>query len=88
MRLGRPADSFIAYCRLVFFYFKIIFIQNFLKMVPFLARFSSGFPPGAGFPGEDGFHGFLGAPALIRTRLEQPHFSFAGTLWSRISWRA
>jgi hypothetical protein len=40
-------------------------------------RFSPGCPPGAGFPGEHVFREFSGAPAVIRTTLEQPHFTFA-----------
>jgi hypothetical protein len=46
-----------------------------------------GFLSGAGFP-EELFNGFSGAPAVIRTMLEQPHLTFAYTLWSRISRRA
>jgi hypothetical protein len=40
-------------------------------------RFSPGFPPGAGFPGEHVFREFLGAPVEIRITPEQPHFTFA-----------
>jgi hypothetical protein len=35
------------------FDFKIVFIQKSLKMAPIRVRFSQGFPPGAGFPGEE-----------------------------------
>jgi hypothetical protein len=43
-------------------------------MAPTHACFSPGILPGAGFPGEHLFHEFSGAPAVIRTMLEQPHF--------------
>jgi hypothetical protein len=36
-----------------------------------------GFLPGAGFSGEHVFSGFSGAPVVIKTTLEQPHFTFA-----------
>jgi hypothetical protein len=53
-------------------------------------RFSPGFLSGAGFPGEHVFRGFSGAPVVpvIKTALKQPHFTFADTLWIRISYRA
>jgi hypothetical protein len=57
-------------------------------MAPIRVRFSPGFLPGTGFPGEHVFRGFSGAPVVIRTTLEQPHFTFADALWSRISRRA
>jgi hypothetical protein len=44
-------------------------------MAPTRARFSPEFPPGAGFPGEQDFSKFSGAPAVTRTTLEQPHFT-------------
>jgi hypothetical protein len=59
------------------FYFKIAFIKNFLKMAPTRVSFSPGFPLGAGFPGEHVFREFSGAPTVIRTTLEQPHFTFS-----------
>jgi hypothetical protein len=59
------------------FDFNIIFIDNCLKMVPTHARFSPGFPPGAGIPVEHVFREFSGAPAVIRTTLEQPHLTCA-----------
>jgi hypothetical protein len=43
-------------------------------MVSTRARFGPGFPPGAGFPRDHVFREFSGAPAVIRTTLEQPHF--------------
>jgi hypothetical protein len=46
-------------------------------MAPTRVQFSPRFPPGAGFPGEHVFREFSGAPAVIRTTLEQPHFTFA-----------
>jgi hypothetical protein len=46
-------------------------------MAPTRVRFSQGFPLGAGFPGEHVFREFSGAQAVIRTTLEQPHFTFA-----------
>jgi hypothetical protein len=51
------------------FDFKIVFIKNFLKMAPTRVRFSPGFPPGAGLPGEHVFREFSEAPAEIRTTL-------------------
>jgi hypothetical protein len=57
--------------------FKIVFIKNFLKMAPTRERFSPRFPSGAGFPGEHVFREFSLASAVIRTTLEQPHFTFA-----------
>jgi hypothetical protein len=35
------------------FNLNVVFKTNFLKMVPILVRFSLGFPPGAGFHGEE-----------------------------------
>jgi hypothetical protein len=35
------------------FNLNVIFTMNFLKMVPIRVRFSPGFPPGAGFHGEE-----------------------------------
>jgi hypothetical protein len=52
-----------------------------------LSCVSPGFLPGAGFPGEHVFREFSGAPAEIKTTQEQSHFTFADTLWSRISRR-
>jgi hypothetical protein len=46
-------------------------------MAPTCGRFNPGFPARAGFPGEHLFREYLGAPAVIRTTLEQPHFTFA-----------
>jgi hypothetical protein len=31
----------------------VVFTTNFLKMAPIRVRFNPGFPPGAGFNGED-----------------------------------
>jgi hypothetical protein len=74
----RPADSFIVKIRSFktfrirfIFDFKIVFIKNFLKMAPTRVRFSPGFHPGAGFPGEHVFCEFSEAPLVIRTLLEQ-----------------
>jgi hypothetical protein len=39
-------------------------------------RFSPEFLPGALFLGEHVFRGFSGAPAVIRNKLEHPHFTF------------
>jgi hypothetical protein len=52
-------------------------------MAPTRARFSQVFPPGAGFPGEHGFLELSGAPAVIRTILEQPHFTWADLFTAR-----
>jgi hypothetical protein len=52
-----------------------------LRMTPTLVRFNPGFPPE-----EHVFREFSGAPAVIRTTLEQPHFR--GSLFRRISRRA
>jgi hypothetical protein len=35
------------------FNLSVVFITNFLKMAPIRVRVSQGFPPGAGFPGEE-----------------------------------
>jgi hypothetical protein len=35
------------------FNLKFVFTRNFLKMAPICVRFSLGFPPGAGFHGEE-----------------------------------
>jgi hypothetical protein len=51
-------------------------------------RFSPGFPPEAGFPREHVFCEFSVAPVVIRTTVEQPHFTFANLFLSRISLRA
>jgi hypothetical protein len=82
--LRRAADCFIVCIQSLklsrlglFLNFKIVFIKNFLKMAHTRVHFSPGFPPGAGFPGEHVFREFSGAPAVIRTTLEQPHFTFA-----------
>jgi hypothetical protein len=41
-------------CRFMFILIKnVFFTPNFLKMAPIRVRFSPGFPPGAGFPGEE-----------------------------------
>jgi hypothetical protein len=45
-------------------------------MAPTRVRFRSG----AGFPGEHVFRKFSGAPAVIRTTLEQLHLTFADLL--------
>jgi hypothetical protein len=45
-------------------------------MAPNCVRVSPGFPKGAGFSGEHVFREFFGAPSVIRTTLEQPHFTF------------
>jgi hypothetical protein len=57
-------------------------------MAPIHVRFSPGFRSGEGFHGKYVFHGFSGAAAVIRTTLEQAHFTFVDTLWNRISRRA
>jgi hypothetical protein len=49
-------------------------------------RFSHGFLPGAGIP-RMFFCVFSSVPVEIRATLKQPHFTFADTLWSRISRR-
>jgi hypothetical protein len=64
-RLGRPADSFT------------VFILNFLKRAPIRVRFSLDFLQEQDFP-ERIFCEFSEAPAVIRTPLEQPHFTFPG----------
>jgi hypothetical protein len=46
-------------------------------------RFSLGFPPGVGFHGEQVFREFSGAPAVIRTTLEQPNFTYAGKFYTK-----
>jgi hypothetical protein len=35
------------------FNLNVVFTTNFLKVAPIRVRFSLGFPPGAGFPGEE-----------------------------------
>jgi hypothetical protein len=35
------------------FNLNVVFTTNFLKVAPIHVRFSPGFPPGAGFPGEE-----------------------------------
>jgi hypothetical protein len=55
--LERPADHWIDLkfkgIRIMFiFNLNFVFTTNFLKMAPIRARFSPGFPPGAGLPGE------------------------------------
>jgi hypothetical protein len=39
--------------RIRFIFLKIVFIKEFFKMAPIRVRFSPGFPPGAGFSGEE-----------------------------------
>jgi hypothetical protein len=56
---------------------KIIFIKNFLKIALTRVRFSPGFPSGAGLPGGACFREFSEAPAVMRSTLEQPHFTYA-----------
>jgi hypothetical protein len=34
-------------------FLNVFFTTHFLKMAPIRVRFSPGFPPGAGFPGEE-----------------------------------
>jgi hypothetical protein len=46
-------------------------------MAPTPVRFTAGFPPGPGFPGEHVFREFSGAPVVVRATLEQPQFIFA-----------
>jgi hypothetical protein len=35
------------------FNLNVVFTMNFLKMAPIRVRFSPGYPPGGGFPGEE-----------------------------------
>jgi hypothetical protein len=35
------------------FNLNVVFTTNFLKVVPIRVRFSPGFPPGEGFPGQE-----------------------------------
>jgi hypothetical protein len=50
-------------------------------MAPNRDHFSPGFTSGTGFPGEHVFREFSGAPAVIRTKLEQPQFTTLADLF-------
>jgi hypothetical protein len=54
-------------------------------MVPTRARFSPVFPQAAEFLGEHVFREFSGAPVVIRTTLDQPHFTFVDLFLSFFS---
>jgi hypothetical protein len=45
--------KFQGFCFMFIFNLNVVFTTNFLKVVPIRVRFSPGFPPGAGFPGEE-----------------------------------
>jgi hypothetical protein len=56
-----------------------LILRSFSYETSVCVHFSPEFHPGAGFPGEHVVSGFLGAPAVVITMLEQPHFTFEGT---------
>jgi hypothetical protein len=45
--------KFKGFCFKFIFNLNVVFTMNFLKMAPIRVRFSPGFPPGAGFHGEE-----------------------------------
>jgi hypothetical protein len=57
------------------FDFKIVFIKTFLKMAP--TRVHQDFLQEQDYPREHVFREFSGAPAGMRTTLEQSHFTYA-----------